>query len=173
MSLQRYSAGKIQQSQTDLARYDVRGIEKYNYQEEVTMITMENVCKSYKVAKRNAGFKEACKSLFKREYEEIHALQNVSFTIQAGTRVAGTNYGLLAGTVSGEAVLDGVKILKSALLIDSSCYFGVDDYSIGLVCGIGGDVIPGAEISCAVVGDDPDRLSATVEGNTVTLTFAE
>ncbi len=99
--------------------------------------------------------------------------ENVSFTIQAGTRVAGTNYGLLAGTVSGEAVLDGVKILKSALLIDSSCYFGVDDYSIGLVCGIGGDVIPGAEISCTVVGDDPDRLSATVEGNTVTLTFAE
>ena len=26
------------------------------------MITMEKVCKSYKVAKRNAGFREACKA---------------------------------------------------------------------------------------------------------------
>ncbi|HAB60421.1 MAG TPA: ABC transporter, partial [Lachnospiraceae bacterium] len=35
------------------------------------MITMKNVCKSYKVARRNAGLKEACKSLFHREYETI------------------------------------------------------------------------------------------------------
>lgn len=28
------------------------------------MITMEHVCKSYKIAKRNAGFGEACKALF-------------------------------------------------------------------------------------------------------------
>ena len=45
------------------------------------MITMENVCKSYKVAKRNAGFGEACKALFHREYEVIHALKDISFTI--------------------------------------------------------------------------------------------
>ena len=51
------------------------------------MITMENVCKSYKIAKRNAGFKEACKALFYREYEEIHALSDVSFTIQDGEMV--------------------------------------------------------------------------------------
>ena len=48
------------------------------------MITMENVCKSYKVAKRNAGFGEAWKALFRREYETIHALRNVSFTIEDG-----------------------------------------------------------------------------------------
>lgn len=100
--------------------------------------------------------------------------ENVTFTIQSGTRVAGTNYGLLAGTVSKDAVLNGVKILGSALQIDSSCYFGVDDYSIGLVCGMGdGEVIPDAEISCTVVGEDPDRITLTVEGNTVTLTFAD
>ena len=51
------------------------------------MITMENVCKSYKIAKRNAGFGEACKALLHRQYEVIHALSNVSFTIQAGERV--------------------------------------------------------------------------------------
>lgn len=99
--------------------------------------------------------------------------QNVTFTIQSGTRVAGTNYGLLAGTVSQGALLQNVKILSSALQIDSSCYFGVEDYSIGLVCGMGSDVIPDAEISCSVVGDDPDRIQVSVEGHSVTLTFAE
>ena len=39
------------------------------------MITMENVCKSYRIAKRNAGFKEAFRALFHREYEEIAALK--------------------------------------------------------------------------------------------------
>ena len=51
------------------------------------MITMENVCKSYRIAKRNAGLKEACKALFHREYEEIQALKNVSFTIKDGEMV--------------------------------------------------------------------------------------
>ncbi len=31
------------------------------------MIRMENICKSYRVAKRNAGFQEACRTLFRRE----------------------------------------------------------------------------------------------------------
>ena len=51
------------------------------------MITMENVCKSYRIAKRNAGLAEACRALFHREYEEIHALKNVSFTINDGEMV--------------------------------------------------------------------------------------
>ena len=51
------------------------------------MITMEKVCKSYKVAKRNAGFREACKALFHREYEEIKALNDISFTIRDGEMV--------------------------------------------------------------------------------------
>ena len=33
------------------------------------MIRMEGICKSYHVAKRNAGFKAACRTLFTREYE--------------------------------------------------------------------------------------------------------
>lgn len=99
--------------------------------------------------------------------------QNVTFTVQSGTRVAGTNYGLLAGTVSADAVLSGVKIQSSALQIDSSCYFGVDDYSIGLVCGMGNNILPDAEITCTVVGDNPDRITVTLDGHQVTLTFAE
>ena len=71
------------------------------------MITMEHVCKSYKVAKRNAGFGEACKALFHREYEEIHALNDVSFTINDGDMVGyiGPNG---AGKSSTIKILSGI-----------------------------------------------------------------
>ena len=51
------------------------------------MIKVEHICKTYKVAKRKAGLREACKSLFSREYEEIRALDDVSFTICDGEMV--------------------------------------------------------------------------------------
>lgn len=80
------------------------------------MITMENVSKSYKVAKRNAGFGEAVKSLFHREYETIHALKNVSFTIGDGEMVGyiGPNGAGKSSTIkilSGILTPDGGKVL--------------------------------------------------------------
>lgn len=76
------------------------------------MITMENVCKSYRIAKRNAGFKEACKALFHREYEEIHALKNVSFTIHDGEMV-----GYIGPNGAGKS--STIKILSGILTPDS------------------------------------------------------
>lgn len=76
------------------------------------MITMENVCKSYKIAKRNAGFREACKALFHREYEEIHALREVSFTIQDGEMV-----GYIGPNGAGKS--STIKILSGILTPDS------------------------------------------------------
>lgn len=76
------------------------------------MITMENVCKSYKIAKRNAGFKEACKALFHREYEEIHALKDVSFTINDGEMV-----GYIGPNGAGKS--STIKILSGILTPDS------------------------------------------------------
>lgn len=75
------------------------------------MITMENVCKSYKIAKRNAGFAEACKALFKREYEEIHALKDVSFTINDGEMV-----GYIGPNGAGKS--STIKILSGILTPD-------------------------------------------------------
>ncbi|MBX9136785.1 MULTISPECIES: hypothetical protein [unclassified Clostridium] len=43
------------------------------------MIEVNNLSKAFKVSKRKAGLKAATKSLFRREYEIIHALNNVSF----------------------------------------------------------------------------------------------
>lgn len=76
------------------------------------MITMENVCKSYRIAKRNAGFKEACKSFFRREYEVIHALQDVSFTIEDGEMV-----GYIGPNGAGKS--STIKILSGILTPDS------------------------------------------------------
>jgi ABC-2 type transport system ATP-binding protein len=51
------------------------------------MITLENINKSFRVAKRQAGFARAVKALFSRDYEIIHALNDVSFTIEDGEMV--------------------------------------------------------------------------------------
>lgn len=79
------------------------------------MITMEHVCKSYKVAKRNAGLKEACKSLFRRETEEIQALSDISFQINDGEMV-----GYIGPNGAGKS--STIKILSGILTPDSgSC----------------------------------------------------
>ena len=45
------------------------------------MITVQHITKTFRVARRNAGMKEAVKALWKREYDTIHALNDISFTI--------------------------------------------------------------------------------------------
>lgn len=76
------------------------------------MITMEHVCKSYKIAKRNAGFSEACKALFHREYDTVHALKDVSFTIKDGEMV-----GYIGPNGAGKS--STIKILSGILTPDS------------------------------------------------------
>jgi len=51
------------------------------------MITLTNISKSFRVRKRQAGFGQAVKALFSREYELIHALNDISFTISDGEMV--------------------------------------------------------------------------------------
>ena len=75
------------------------------------MIVMENVCKTYRVAKRKAGFREACKSLFSREFEEIRALDDVSFTIRDGEMV-----GYMGPNGAGKS--STIKILSGILTPD-------------------------------------------------------
>ena len=83
------------------------------------MIVMKNICKTYRVAKRNAGFGAAVKSFFHREYETVTALDNVSFEIQDGETVGyigpngagkSTTIKILSGILtpdSGECLVDG------------------------------------------------------------------
>ena len=52
--------------------------------EDKNMITLEHICKTYRVARRNSGLSAAFASLFHREYETIHALEDISFHIREG-----------------------------------------------------------------------------------------
>lgn len=95
---------------------------------------------------------------------------NVTFTIEGGTRVVGASFGLFAGTLSNGAQVSDLKITNSTLQIDSRSYFGVDDYTIGLICGMG--TFEGMDFSgvrCTAVGDAADTLKITVDGNTVSV----
>ena len=76
------------------------------------MSRMEGICKSYHVAKRNAGFKAACRTLFTREYETIRALDQVSFTIGDGEMV-----GYIGPNGAGKS--STIKILSGILTPDS------------------------------------------------------
>lgn len=99
--------------------------------------------------------------------------ENVSFTVKAGTRVSGASFGLLAGTVSDQAALRNVVIRDGALKIDSSCYFSTDNYSIGLVCGMGSTDIDDSGISCVAVGEKPESVSIEVKDGAVYLQFSD
>ena len=100
--------------------------------------------------------------------------ENVTFTIEKGTRVAGASFGLFAGTLSDGAELSNINILNGVIQIDSSCYFGVNDYSIGLLCGTGNAaVIPNAQITCVPTGDNPENVQISVEGNNVTVEISK
>lgn len=79
------------------------------------MITLTHVCKTYKVSKRDAGFSSALKALFHKEYEYIHALNDVSFTIGDGEMV-----GYIGPNGAGKS--STIKILSGILTPESgSC----------------------------------------------------
>lgn len=89
------------------------------------MIELRGINKTFRVAKRNAGLKEAVKTFFRRDYTEIRALNNVSFTIGEGEIVGyiGPNGAGKSSTVkvmsgiltpdSGTCVIDGLTPWKS------------------------------------------------------------
>jgi len=75
------------------------------------MITVEGLCKTFKVSKRSAGFKAATKALFKREYTEVEALRDVSFNINAGEVV-----GYIGPNGAGKSTT--IKVMSGILVPD-------------------------------------------------------
>jgi ABC-2 type transport system ATP-binding protein len=51
------------------------------------MIELYDICKTFKVSRRNAGFGEALKAMFHKEYDYIKALDDVSFRVNEGEMV--------------------------------------------------------------------------------------
>ena len=102
---------------------------------ELTVIVMRDICKTYKVARRNAGLAEAARSFFRREYDTVTALDHVNFTIHDGETVGyigpngagkSTTIKILSGILtpdSGECVVDGRTPWKNR--IDHVAQIGV------------------------------------------------
>ena len=78
----------------------------------VLMIVLRNINKSFRVAKRHSGLGNAVKALFSREHESIHALQDVSFTINEGEMV-----GYIGPNGAGKSTT--IKILCGILTPDN------------------------------------------------------
>lgn len=76
------------------------------------MIEVEHISKTFRVSRRNSGFKEATKALFHREYEELKALDDISFTIADGEMV-----GYIGPNGAGKS--STIKILSGILYPDS------------------------------------------------------
>ena len=75
------------------------------------MIELQNICKSYKVARRSAGLGKAVKSLFRREYTRVDALSDVSFTVRDGEMV-----GYIGPNGAGKS--STIKIMSGVLTPD-------------------------------------------------------
>lgn len=76
------------------------------------MIKVEHLNKTFKVQRRSSGFLEAFKALFHREYEEIKALNDISFTISDGEMI-----GYIGPNGAGKS--STIKVLSGILIPDS------------------------------------------------------
>lgn len=76
------------------------------------MIQVEHVNKTFKVARRSAGFSEAVRALFHREVDYVHALNDITFTIGDSEMV-----GYIGPNGAGKS--STIKILSGILTPDS------------------------------------------------------
>lgn len=78
----------------------------------MSFITVNDVCKTFKVTKRRSGLKESVKSFFKRNYIYIEAVKKVSFEIKKGEIV-----GYIGPNGAGKSTT--IKMLSGILIPDS------------------------------------------------------
>lgn len=96
--------------------------------------------------------------------------ENVTFTVEAGCRLAGSTFGLLTGSVVDGAVFENVSV-SGNLLISENIY-PQSDYTIGLLCGSGNADGVTYDIGCSVAGEGSQVIAVTVnEDASVTVTF--
>lgn len=76
------------------------------------MIELRNINKTFRVARRNAGFGEALKALVNKKYTTIHALNDISFSIPKGEMV-----GYIGPNGAGKS--STIKIMSGILNPDS------------------------------------------------------
>ena len=79
------------------------------------MIELQNICKQYRITKREPGLSNAFKALLKRNYTTVNALRDISFSIKDGEMV-----GYIGPNGAGKSTT--IKIMCGVLTPDSgSC----------------------------------------------------
>jgi len=76
------------------------------------LIEMQNISKSYHVFRRNSGIKETVSSFFKRNYENVQALSDISFSVGEGEII-----GYIGPNGAGKS--STIKIMSGILIPDS------------------------------------------------------
>lgn len=76
------------------------------------MIQLHGISKSFKVAKRQTGFRQAAKSLFYREHTNVEALKDISFSIDQGEIV-----GYIGPNGAGKSTT--IKVMSGILVPDT------------------------------------------------------
>src|SRR5438552_15865693 len=54
----------------------------------MSIIEVQGLTKTYRVAQKKPGFLGALRSLFRRQYKEVQAVRDVTFTVEPGEMVA-------------------------------------------------------------------------------------
>ena len=78
----------------------------------MNILKVSNLTKTYKVAVRNSGLKNAFKSFIKKEYNEVKAVDDISFELKKGEIV-----GLIGPNGAGKSTT--IKMLTGILKPDS------------------------------------------------------
>ncbi len=76
------------------------------------MIEVKDLRKTFRVARREAGFAQAVKALFHRDYDHVHALDGISFSVADGEMI-----GYIGPNGAGKS--STIKILSGILTPDS------------------------------------------------------
>ena len=101
--------------------------------------------------------------------------ESVSLTLEKGSTKADVNIGLFAGSISDKATLTNVVLKNSTLAISSDAYFqNPDSTFFGMVCALGNPTAIATEnISATAVGENPEKVIITVNGNDLKVEFAD
>lgn len=84
----------------------------------MSFIEVKQISKTFRVARRGSGLRESIKSFFKRDFQEIRAVEDVAFSIEKGEIV-----GYIGPNGAGKSTT--IKILSGILVPDSGeCQIG-------------------------------------------------